>query len=161
MGTAAIEHRTQAGGKGLLEHLGDVSYIALKAHLLVDKSLGRIIAQHCRAASVLDDLRMNFYVKSKLARALAGDPEDTMLWGLIWRLYLIYTDVAHKMESPRVRQLIQALIEAKCEWKGQSLPAIANDDQLATSFRDAVETVLDALAAMDLQAQQNPARKGR
>jgi len=83
-----------------------------------------------------------------------------MLWGLIWRLYLIYTDVAHKTESPRVRQLIQTLIEEKCEWKEQSLPAILNDDQLATNFRDALETVLDALAAIHLQARQNAASKG-
>lgn len=161
MGTAAKERRAQAERKRLLEHLGEFNHIALKGHLLVDESLGRVIAQNCRAASVLDDLRMSFYVKSKLARALVGDSQDAMLWGLIWRLYLIYVDVAHKTESPRVRQLIVTLIEQKCEWKEQPFPGIANDDQLAMNFRDAIESILDALAAIEIQAREDAASKAR
>jgi len=155
MGTAAITHRGQAVSQQLLKHLDELNHIALKGHLLVDESLGRIIVKHCRAASVLDDLRMTFYVKTKLSRALVGDPQDAMLWALLWRLYLIHNDVAHKTESPGLRQLIQTLIEEKCEWKQEPLPAIANDAQLTTSFRDSVESMLDALAAIEMQAQEN------
>jgi len=154
MRTAVIDHHSQEVRERLLNHLGDVDHVALKGHRLVDESLGRIIAQHCRAPSVLDDLRMSFYVKTKLSRALVGDPQDAMLWGLLWRLYLIHNDVAHKTESPRVRQLIQTLIEEKCEWKQEPRPGIANDAQLTTSFRDSVESMLDALAAIEMQAQE-------
>ena len=157
METAAPGHRAQPASGHLLRHLSEFNHIALKGHLLVDESLARIIAQHCRSASVLDDVRMSFYVKSKLARALVGDPQHAALWGLIWRLYLIYIDVAHKTESPRVRQLIQTLIEQKREWKNESLPMMADDDQLVNMFRDAVATVLDALAAIEIQGPEYPA----
>jgi len=159
METAAIGQRAQPASGHLLKHLNEFNQIALKGHLLVDESLRRIIAEHCRAASVLDDVRMSFYVKSKLARALVGDPQHAMLWGLVWRLYLIYIDVAHKTESPRVRQLIQTLIEQKCEWKAESLPVIVSDDQLTINFRDSVGTVLDALAAIEIQGHEYPTCK--
>lgn len=161
METAAIDHRAQPASGCLLKHLSELNHIALKGHLLVDEFLGRIIAQHCRATSVLDDVRMSFYVKSKLARALVGDPQHAVLWSLIWRLYLIYIDAAHKTESPRIRQLIQTLIEQKCEWKEESLPVIVDDNQLVNIFRDSVESVLNALAAIEIQEPEYPARTRR
>lgn len=141
----------------MLQHLRELSHIALKGHLLVDESLGRIIARHCRAASVLDDVNMSFYVKAKLATALIGDPDDTMLWELVWQLYLIRIEIAQKVAGPRVSKLIKEFVEAKSQWAGEASPAIGNDDQLAARFCDSVAFVLGALAAVETGLQENPA----
>jgi hypothetical protein len=160
MRAVAIDQRAQATPEQRLRHLRKVSHIALKGHLLVEESLGRIIAQHCRAASVLDDVKITFYVKTKLARALVGDLHGTALWVLVWKLYLIHTDFVHKVESPGVRRLIKNLIEAKSRWAEESLPAIANDDQLATRFADSIQCILGALAAIEMRVRENAASGG-
>lgn len=158
MRAVAIDHCVQATPGQKLQHLRKVSHLALKGHLLVEESLVRIIAQHCRAASVLDDVKMTFYFKAKLARALVGDLHGAALWDLVWKLYLIHTDFVHKVESPGVRRLIKNLIEAKSRWAEEPLPAIANDDQLATRFADSIQCVLGALAAIEMRVRDNAAR---
>ena len=155
MRVVAIRHPVQSVPEEPLRHLRELSHIALKGHRLVEESIGRIIAQHCRAASVLDDVRMTFYVKTKLARALVGDLHDTLIWNLVWRLYLIYNDVAHKGDSPRLRRLMKNLVEEKARWAGESLPAIANDDQLASIVADTIQYILGALAAIEMQVREN------
>lgn len=158
MGAAAIDHRVHAAPKQVLQHLHELNHIALKGHQLVEESLERIIAQHCRAASVLNDVRMSFYIKMTLARALVGDLHEPALWALVWRLYLIYIDVAHKVKSPRVSELIKNLIEEKARWVEEPLPSIENDDQLASSFVYSIEYVLGALAVIELEARVTSTR---
>lgn len=156
MRVAAIRNTAQAAPEQSLQHLRDLTHIALKGHRLVEESIARIIAQHCRAASVLDDVRMSFYVKTKLARALVGDLHDAVIWSLVWRLYLIHYDIAYQVESPRVRRLMKNLVEEKARWAGESLPTIANDDQLASSVSDSIQYVLGALAAIEMQVRETP-----
>lgn len=155
MRVAARCHSAQAAPEQSLQPLRELSHIALKGHRLVEESIGRIIARHCRAASVLDDVRMTFYLKTKLARALVGDLHDAVIWSLVWRLYLIYNDVAYKVESPRVRRLMKNLVEEKARWAGESLLAIANDNQLLASVADSIQYVLGALAAIEMQVWGN------
>jgi hypothetical protein len=153
MRVIAIRQSAQAAPEQPLQHLRELSHIALKGHRLVEQSIARIIAQHCRAAAVLDDVRMSFYVKTKLARALVGDLHDAVIWSLVWRLYLIYNEVAYKVESPRVKRLMKKLVEEKARWAGESLPAVANDDQLAFSAADSIQYVLGALAAIEMKVR--------
>ena len=156
MRVATIRDPAHAASEQTLQHLRELSHIALKGYRLVEESIGRIIAQHCRAASVLDDVKMTFYVKTKLARALVGDFHDAVMWSLVWRLHLIYNDVAHKVESPRLRRLMKNLVEEKARWAGESLPAIENDDQLASSLADSIQYVLGALATIEVRCGKTP-----
>jgi len=50
---------------------------------------------------------------------------------------------------------MKKLVEEKARWAGESLPAIANDDQLAFSVADSIQYVLGALAAIEMQVQGN------
>lgn len=149
----AIDNCDQAHAERMLKHLREYSHIALKGHFLVEESLGRIIAQHCRASFVLDNLNMTFYTKANLTRALVGDVHGTVLWVLVWKLYLIQVDVAQKVESPRVRRLIKEFVELKSQWADEPLPAAATDSHLASSFADSIQYVLGALATIEMDGR--------
>ena len=149
MAVIAIAHRTRVRREPMLQHLRDYSHIALKGHVLVEDMLEQIIAQHCCAASVLEDVEMNFYIKAKLARALVGDPHGPDLWSLVWRLYLIRSRVARTLKSRGVRQSIGEFIQLASEWTKNPMPIISTDEHLASSFAESIESVLGTLAAIE------------
>ena len=125
MAVIAIAHRTQVRREPMLQHLREYSHIALKGHALVEEILEQIIAQHCRAASVLENVEINFYIKAKLARALVGDSRGPDLWSLVWRLYLIRSRVARTLKSRGVRQSIGEFIHLESQWTKNTMPTIS------------------------------------
>lgn len=133
----------------MLQHLRDYSHIALKGHALVEEMLEQIIAQHCRAASVLESVNINFYIKAKLARALVGDPHGPDLWSLVWRLYLIRSSVVRTLENRGVRQSIGEFIRLASGWTKDTMPMISTDEHMASRFAGSIESVLGALAAIE------------
>jgi len=160
MRVVAIGHRAPTQRKGMLQHLRDHNHIALKGHSLLEQSLGRIIAEHCRSASVLDGINIPFPIKSKLARALVGDSHGAALWNLVWRLYLIRTEIACRADSPAVKRSIREFIAEESRWAQTSTPTIASDNDLASGFADSIESLLDVLAAVERRAQTNTANGG-
>jgi hypothetical protein len=144
----------------VLQHLRDHNHIALKGQTLVEQSLGRIIAQHCSAASVLDGVNIPFPIKSKLARALIGDSHGTALWDLVWRLYLIRTEIACRVDSPGVRRSIRKFIAEESRWAQTSIPTISSDSDLASGFAGSIESLLDVLAAVERRVQTNTTNSG-
>ena len=149
MEVIAIDHRARAQHEPTVEHLRECSHIALKGHVLVDQVLGRIISHQCRAAYALEGVEINFYVKARLARALVGDSHGTAVWDLVWRLYLIRTEIVHTLESPGVKGPIREFIAMESQWAHKSMPTIPEDDQLASSFADSIQSLLDVLAAIE------------
>lgn len=149
MAVIAIDHRTRVSREPMLQHLREYSHIALKGHALVEEMLDQIIAQHCCAASVLENVEINFYIKAKLARALVGDSRGLDLWSLVWRLYLIQSRVVRTLESRGVRQSIGEFIQIASEWTKSPMPMISTDEHLASSFAESIESVLGALAAIE------------
>jgi len=137
-----------------LQHLREYSHIALKGHVLIDEMLNQIIAQHCCAASVLENVDINFYIKAKLARALVGDSRGADLWSLVWRLYLIRSRVVRTLESRGVRQSIGEFIKLASEWTKSPVPLISTDEHLASSFAESIESVLGAFAAIESEARE-------
>jgi len=161
MQATVTDGRAQNTFEQVFGHLREFSHIALKGHLLVEESLDRIIARHCRAASVLDEVDMSFYVKAKLATALVGDSHYGVLWDLVWKLHLIRVEIAQKVESPRASQLIREFVEAKSRWASEPRQAVTNDDQLRSRFADSIAHVLGVLADVEANLRDEAARGRR
>ena len=149
MNVVAIDSRNAVRRELTLRHLRQCSHIALKGHVLVDQALGRIISQRCLAAHVLDGVDIDFYQKAKLARALAGDMYGADPWDLVWRLYLIRNEIAYRVESHSMRPLMTEFVRVESEWSRTAMPSVSNDDELARSFADSIESLLVALAAIE------------
>ena len=160
MRVVAIGHRAPTQRERRLVHLRDHNHIALKGQTLIEQSLGRIIAQHCRSASVLDGVNIPFHIKSKLARALVGDSHGTALWDLVWRLYLIRTEIACRAESPGVRRSIREFIAAESRWAQTPTPTTSSDNDLASGFAGSIESLLDVLAAAEKRAKTDTPNSG-
>ena len=58
--------------KRLLPRSHDPTVVLLKGHLLVEEQLFACIASHCRDATKLEDARLTFAQKLRLAQALCG-----------------------------------------------------------------------------------------
>lgn len=154
MRVVAIGHRVPMQRDHVLQHLRDHNHIALKGQALIEQSLGKIISQHCCAASVLDGVNIPFHLKAKLARALTGDSHGTALWDLVWRLYLIRTEIACRTESPGVKRSIREFISEECRWAQGAVPNISHDNDLAYRFACSIESLLDVLAAIERKGRQ-------
>ena len=155
MGVVAIGHGAPRNRERMLQHLRNYNHIALKGHALIDQSLGSIIAKHCRSAPVLDGVNIPFHIKCKLARALVGDSHGAALWNLVWRLYLIRTEIACRADSPGIRRSIREFIAEESRWAQTFTPTISNDNDLASGFADSIEVLLGVLAAVERSAQAN------
>lgn len=160
MRVVAIGHRASMQRDRVLQHLRDHNHIALKGQALVEQSLGTIIAQHCCAASVLNGVNIPLHIQSKLARALIGDSHGTALWDLVWRLYLIRTEIGCRVDSPGVKRSIREFIAEESRWSQSAMPRISNDNDLASGFAGSIESLLDVLAAVERRGQTNTANSG-
>lgn len=154
MKVVAIDSRRSARCEPTLQYLREYSHIALKGHVLVEDAITRVVLEHCRAAHVLDGVKIDFHLKVKLARALAGDACGANLWDLVWRLYRIRNEMAHRLESHEIRPLIEEFVQLESTWSTKATPTISNDSNLARSFADAIESLLAALAALETPGHQ-------
>lgn len=93
----------------------DLTLIALKGHLLAEEALDDLIRFYCKQPEHLDDVEIRFFVKARMARALSGHIVWTGLWPLIEALNSVRNDLAHKLESPKLRDRIIRFLNLRKE----------------------------------------------
>lgn len=99
---AEAENRIERARKHLPAG-NDLTLIVLKGHLLVEEALDDLIRFYCKQPEHLNDVAIGFFTKAKIARALSGHIVWTGLWPLIDALNSLRNDLAHKLESPKLR----------------------------------------------------------
>lgn len=96
-----------------LPKTNDLTLLALKGHLLVEEVLEEIIHAYCLQPSHLEGVDIRFQVKAKLARALIGDILPDSMWTMVDALNSIRNDLAHKLESQKLKAKVEAFIEKR------------------------------------------------
>ena len=148
----------------------DLILIALKGHLLAEEGLDDLIRFYCKQPEHLDDVEIGFFVKVRLARALSGHIVWTGRWPLIDALNSVRNDLAHKLESPKLRDRVIRFLNLRKELAPLLYdPEIdpTNWDAVAERFRSDISFLLGQLTgagmmARTLEAQAQPvAPEGR
>ena len=96
-----------------LPKTNDLTILTLKGHLLVEEVLDEIIHAYCLQPSHLDGVDIRFQVKARLARALIGDVLPESMWAMVDALNSIRNDLAHRLESQKLRTKIEAFVDIK------------------------------------------------
>jgi hypothetical protein len=87
----------------------------LKGHLLAEEALDDLIRFYCKQPEHLSDLEIRFMVKARIARALSGHIVWVGLWPLIDALNSVRNDLAHKLDSPKLRDRVMKFLKLRKE----------------------------------------------
>lgn len=93
----------------------DLTLIALKGHLLAEEALDDLVRFYCQQPEHLENVEIRFLVKAKIARALSGHIVWTGLWPLIDALNSVRNDLAHNLESPKLRDRVVRFLNLRRE----------------------------------------------
>ena len=104
-----------------LSEVDDLTLVVLKGHLLVEELLNGIIAAFCVLPEYVEEVRLGFFQKSKLVRALTGQdlegkPTDGP-WRSLESLNSLRNQLAHHLEPKDLEQKIDRFIFAQVEGK--------------------------------------------
>jgi hypothetical protein len=146
----------------------DLTLIALKGHLLAEEALDDLIRFYCRQPEHLDDVEIRFMVKARMARALSGHIVWTGLWPLIDALNSVRNNLAHNLESPKLRDRVIRFLNLRKELAPLLYdPDIDPDnwDAVAERFRSDISLLLGQLTGAGmmvrtLEAQAQPGAAG-
>jgi len=97
-----------------LSEVDDLTLVVLKGHLLMEELVNEIIADFCELPEYVEELRLSFFHKSKLARALSGknlqgEPTDDP-WRSLEALNSLRNQLAHQLEPKHLDQKIDQFI---------------------------------------------------
>lgn len=158
----------QAREERFKEHLpetDDLSLLTLKGHLLVEEILDVLIKSHCQEPQHLDNVEIRFVVKAKIARALTGVLFPDSMWLMIEALNTIRNDLAHSLESKKLKERILKFINIKCEHNPElqrDNTKLSETEDLAKELKKSIHYLLGQLSVaeivarfMEYQAQQN------
>jgi len=134
--TLQIDSEAEVRIERVRKHLpsgSDLTLIALKGHLLAEEALDDLIRFYCKNPEHLDDVEIRFQVKARLARALSGHVVWIGLWPLLDALNTVRNDLAHNLDSPKLKDRINRFLVLRRE-----LAPLLNDPKIDPHNRDAV-----------------------
>jgi hypothetical protein len=86
----------------------DVDLLILKGHLLVEQFLTSLIESYCFKPSFLEDAKLTFFNKVKLARCFVMHPmPDDSIWDNIEYLNRLRNEITHKWKTEKKEKLIR------------------------------------------------------
>lgn len=134
----------------------DLTLIALKGHLLAEEALDDLIRFYCKQPEHLDDVEIRFFVKARIARALSGHIVWTGLWPLIDALNSVRNDLAHKLESAKLRDRVIRFLNVRKEFAPLLYdPEIdpSNWEAVADRFRSDISILLGQLTGAGIMVR--------
>lgn len=143
----------------------DLTLIVLKGHLLAEEALDDLIHFYCKQPEYLDDIEIRFLVKARIARALSGHIVWTGLWPLIDALNSVRNDLAHNLESTKLRDRVMRFLNLRKELVPLLYdPEIESNnwDAMAERFRSDISLLLGQLigAGMMVRTLEVQAQSG-
>lgn len=116
--TLQIDAEAEIRVERVRKHLpsgSDISLIALKGHLLAEEALDDLIRCYCKEPEHLEDVEIRFLVKARFARALSGHLVWTGLWPLLDALNTVRNDLAHNLDSSKLRDRVNRFLTLRRE----------------------------------------------
>jgi hypothetical protein len=80
----------------------DFTTVVLKAHLILEQYLTRLISRYCRVPKYLEAARLTFWQRIQLAKAFLFCPVPSEIWRGLELLNSIRNDVAHNLSPGKL-----------------------------------------------------------
>lgn len=170
----SVDEIGQAREERFKEHLpetDDFALLTLKGHLLVEEILDVLIKSYCSEPQHLDNVEIRFFVKAKIARALVGGLFPESMWLMIEALNTVRNDLAHNLESGKLKEKIQKFTDIKYQHNPELQRENVNlstAEDLAKELKKSINYLFGQLSVaeivarfMEHQAQQNAPADGK
>ena len=93
------------------QHVDAVAQVVLKAHLLIEEALDRIVGKFVFHPEFLEDSRLTFAQKVDLARSMSLDAHGNPMWELVTAINALRNDLSHSLASTKREQKTRRVIE--------------------------------------------------
>lgn len=139
-----------------LPETDDVVLLTLKGHLLVEEILDVLIKSSCVEPQHFNDTEVRFFVKAKLARALHGPLFPDSMWLMIEALNTIRNDLAHNLESDKLKERIVKFAKIRYEHNPdlhREEVDLNSDSSLAKELKNSIYHLLGQLSVAEIVAR--------
>jgi|GEM_PF-2541295 len=132
----------------------DVDLLILKGHLLVERFLTSLIESYCFKPEFLEDAKLSFFNKVKLARCLVMHPmPDDSIWDNIECLNRLRNEIVHKWKTDKREKLIRNFLAYREEENEKVDPAsidLSTDEKCAEEVSRSICWLLGQLSILDI-----------
>lgn len=94
----------------------DLTLVVLKGHLLIEEQLNDILAKKSASPDYLENVRLGFYQKIQLIKALYGinlvDKDGKQPWESLESLNTIRNKLSHHLEPKNLEQVIENFVNS-------------------------------------------------
>ena len=132
----------------------DVDLLVLKGHMLVEQFLTSLIESYCWKPEFLEDARLSFFNKVKLARCLVIHPmPDDSIWDNIECLNRLRNEISHKWKSEKREKLIRDFLTYRAkdhEKVALSRVDLSTDERCAEEVSCSISWLIGQLSVLDI-----------
>jgi hypothetical protein len=107
-----VDERIESWRKLADKHLpetDDFITVVLKAHLILEQYLTRLISRYCRVPKYLEAARLTFWQRIQLAKAFVFFPVPVEIWRALELVNQVRNDVAHNLSPSKLAGHIAAV----------------------------------------------------
>jgi len=132
----------------------DVDLLVLKGHLLVEQFLTSLIESYCWKPDFLEDARLSFFNKVKLARCFVMHPmHDDSIWDNVECLNRLRNELAHKWKIEKRENLIRNFLTYRAKEQEKVDPSgidLRTDERCAEEVSRSIAWLIGQLSVIDL-----------
>jgi len=132
----------------------DVDLLVLKGHLLVEKFLTSLIESYCWRPQFLDDAKLSFFSKAKLARCFIMHPmPDDSIWDNVESLNRLRNELAHNWKTNKREALIRKFLAYRVIKHDKIDPNtidLSTDGRCADEVSHSISWLLGQLSILDI-----------
>jgi len=132
----------------------DVDLLILKGHLLVEQFLTSLIESYCRKPEFLEDARLSFFNKVKLARCFVIHPmPDDSIWDNIECLNRLRNEISHKWKPAKREKLIRDFLTYRVKEHEKLDPGsidLSTDERCAEEVSCSISWLIGQLSVLDI-----------
>jgi hypothetical protein len=128
--------------------------LILKGHLLVERFLTFLIESYCFKPEFLEDAKLSFFNKVKLARCLVMHPmPDDSIWDNIECLNRLRNEIAHKWKTEKREKLIRSFLTYRAKEHEKVEPDsidFSTDERCTEEVSRSIGWLLGQLSILDI-----------
>jgi hypothetical protein len=132
----------------------DVDLLVLKGHLLVEQFLTSLIESYCWRPRFLEDAKLSFFNKVKLARCFVKHPmRDDSVWDNVECLNRLRNELGHKWKPKRREKLIRDFLTYRARKEEKVDPSridLSTDERCAEEVGRSIAWLIGQLSAIDI-----------
>ncbi len=100
----------------------DPTVVILRGHLLIEELLDDIISFYLKEPSAINDARLTFFQKMRLAQGILGKKNDDSTWKVIEALNRLRNQISHRLPDANLIDKMNPILKAIFEDEFDQIP---------------------------------------